>query len=165
MGAQSTIRRTPGGAREQTRRLIPLAPCPVEDCSVGGCTPRLPASPSNCSLRCSWELAARPLAFLYFFGTGSFTKVLATTALTPSSWACFTLETAPHLDSSNKHKSLYTGMTVHPAHSCPFATKGRTRVSSLLRHGVPTHGSPHSTAGRPTFTARCELTPARRGER
>ncbi len=52
MGAQSTVRRSPSGARQQAGRLLPLAPCPVEGCPVGGCLPTIPPSTSNRSLRC-----------------------------------------------------------------------------------------------------------------
>ena len=121
VGAQSTVQRSFSGAREQ---LMPLAPCPVEGCPVGVAHPPIPLSMPDCSLRFSRDLAASPLAFLHSFGTGLFAKVLATTALTPSFWACFTLETAPDLDSSNSRKSLYTGMTADPAHFRPLPQKG-----------------------------------------
>ena len=53
MGVPSTVRRSPSGARQQAGTLMSLAPCPVEDCPVGGCIPTIPTSTSHCSLRCS----------------------------------------------------------------------------------------------------------------
>ena len=276
MGSHQPTGRTIG----RTRRILTLAPCPVEGYPIGDCTPRTRPSTSTCSLRCS----PKPhLDFSNCPGTGSFAKVLATTAQTSLFPAYFTLETAPDLDFSNSRKSLYTGMTAkrppkrpwrpspspwkteqpavlkrdrgtgrkaadpgpvslrglafhtpgfHPARplarsdvapeltsvfgthrnqpfrqsarrtgftspfsrpfqlahdpafpfsevtpipvhgydsgSRPFAPvvpKGRTRESSHMRHGVPLHGSPHSTAIRPTWKPSCVLTRALQRER
>ena len=55
MRARSTVRWTFGGARGQIRTLISLAPCPVEDCPVGGCLRRFPPSTFNRSLRFSYQ--------------------------------------------------------------------------------------------------------------
>ena len=52
MGAPSTVRRSPSGAREQAGPLVPPAPCTAEGRPVGGCIPTIPSSTSNCSLRC-----------------------------------------------------------------------------------------------------------------
>lgn len=258
-------------------RILTLAPGPVGSYPIGGCTPRIHPSTPHCSLGCSpkphLDSSNSP-------GTGSFAKVLATTAPTSLFPAYFTLETAPDLDFSNSRKSLYTGMTAeqppkrprrpspspwqteHPTvlkrgegtgrNACapgpvsrrglgfrtpgfhprrpiarfdaapgltsvfgthrnqpfrqsarrtgftlpfsfpfqlahdpafpfselspipvhgydsgsrpfpPVAPKGRTRKSSHMRHGVPLHGSPHSTAFRPAMTG---LTQALQRER
>ena len=165
VGAQTTVRRTIGGAGEQARELMPLAQCPVEGCPVGGRIPRIPPSMFNCSLRCSRDLAASPLVLVQFFGTGSFPKVLATAASTCTLLARFTLEASPDLHSYNSRKSLYTGMTVDPVHFRLFAPNGRTCESSHKGHGVPPYGSSHLTAGSPALTDRCGLTRARRRER
>lgn len=118
---QPAVRRSLSGARQPAG---PLARHPVEGCPVGGCTPRVPPSTSTCSLRFSRDLAVCPLVLLYFFGTGSFAKVLATMALTPCFWACFTLETAPGLHSYHSRKSLYTGMTADHVYFPTLPQKG-----------------------------------------
>ena len=53
MGVPSTVRRSPSGARQQAGTLMSLAQCPVDGSPVGGCTPPIPSSTSNRSLRFS----------------------------------------------------------------------------------------------------------------
>jgi len=45
----------------RTRRILPLAPSPVEGCPVGGCVSTIPASTSNRSLRCSCHQLGHPI--------------------------------------------------------------------------------------------------------
>ena len=61
------------------------------------------------------------LPFWAAVGTTPFTKVLAGSASLPFLHARFTLPTAQNFPSGHRSKSLYTGMTPHPAHSfsCP----------------------------------------------
>ena len=165
MGAQSTDQRTLGSVGGSIRRFFPLALCPVEGCPAGGCTPPIPASTSDCSLRCS-GIADLPLGGLPFSDRNQplhqsarkpgshlplFRPFHVRNRPRPSSWA--STQIPVHGDDS----------TSHPFPS--VAPKGWTRASSQVRHGVPPHCSPHSMAIRPAVTARRGLTRARRGER
>ena len=165
VGDLSIVRPTLGRAGEQTFRLIPLAPCPVEGCPVGGCTPWIPTSTSNCSLRCSRNPRLPFFQLRPIFRNQPIHQLLATTASASLSSCQFQVQNSPRL--------VFLEPTQIPVHgydskSRPFplvAPKGRTRESPHKGHGVPPHGSPHSTVGRPTVTARCGLTRARRRER
>ena len=164
VGVPSTARRILGRAGGRTRRLIPLAPCPVEGCPIGSCTPPIPASTSNCSLRCSPNpqlpfLQPRPI-----FRNRPIHKLLAKTAPT-SLFSC-------HFQVQNSPRLVFLALTPIPVHgydtksgpSAPMSSKGRTRASSHMRHGVPPHDPSDSAAGKPAVTAGRVLTPARRRE-
>ena len=164
VGVPSTARRILGRAGGRTRRLIPLAPCPVEGCPIGSCTPPIPASTSNCSLRCSPNpqlpfLQPRPI-----FRNRPIQKLLAETA--PASlFSC-------HFQVQNSPRLVFLELTPIPVHGydttsgpfAPMSSKGRTRASSHIRHGVPPHDLSDSAAGKPAVTAGRVLTPARRRE-
>ncbi len=165
VGAKSTVRRTLGRAGEQTSRLMPLVSCPVEGCPIGDCTPWIPTSTSNCSLRCSRNPRLPFFQLRPIFRNQPIHQLLATTA-SASLFSCqFQVQNSPRF--------VFLELTQIPVHgydskSGPFplvAPKGRTRESPHKGHGVPPHGSPHSTAARPQLTARCGLTRARRRER
>ena len=164
VGVPSTARRILGRAGGRTRRLIPLAPCPVEGCPIGSCTPPIPASTSNCSLRCSPNpqlpfLQPRPI-----FRNRPIHKLLAKTAPT-SLFSC-------HFQVQNRPRLVFLALTPIPVHGydttsgpfAPMSSKGRTRVTSHIRHGVPPHDPSDSAAGKPAVTAGRVLTPARRRE-
>ena len=164
VGVPSTARRILGRAGGRTRRLIPLAPCPVEGCPIGSCTPPIPASTSNCSLRCSPNpqlpfLQPRPI-----FRNRPIHKLLAKTAPT-SLFSC-------HFQVQNSPRLVFRELTPIPVHGydttsgpfAPMSSKGRTRASSHIRHGVPPHDPSDSAAGKPAVTAGRVLTPARRRE-
>ena len=164
VGVPSTARRILGGAGGRTRRLIPLAPCPVEGCPIGSCRPPIPASTSNCSLRCSPNpqlpfLQPRPI-----FRNRPIHKLLAKTAPT-SLFSC-------HFQVQNSPRLVFRELTPIPVHGydttsdpfAPMSSKGRTRASSHIRHGVPPHDPSDSAAGKPAVTAGRVLTPARRRE-
>ena len=93
MGAQSTVRRTPGRAG----RLLNMASCPVEDSPIGSCTPPIPASTSNCSLRCSPKPRLPFLHLRPIFRNRPIHKLLAKTALTSLFLASFRFRTASEL--------------------------------------------------------------------
>ncbi len=167
VGDLSTVRPTLGRAGEQASRLLPLAPCPVEGRGLSGrdCTPWIPTSTSNCSLRYSRNPRLPFFQLRPIFRNQPIHQLLATTASASLSSCQLQVQNSPRL--------VFLQLSPIPVHgydrrSRPFpliASKGRMGASSLLRHGVPPHGSPHSTAGRPTLTARCGLTRARPRER
>ena len=134
MGILQVTGRTIG----RTRRILTLAPGPVGSYPIGGCTARIHPSTSHCSLGCS----RKPhLDFSNFPGTGSFAKVLATTAPISPFSACFTLETAPDLDFSNSRKSLYTGMTAKQppkGPQRPSPSPWQTEHPTVLKRGQKT---------------------------
>ena len=108
VGVPSTARRILGRAGGRTRRLIPLAPCPVEGCPIGSCTPPIPASTSNCSLRCSPNpqlpfLQPRPI-----FRNRPIHKLLAKTAPT-SLFSC-------HFQVQNSPRLVFRELTQIPVH-------------------------------------------------
>ena len=165
MGAHSTVRRTPGSVGGSIRRLLTPAPCPVEGCPAGGGAPPIPASTSDCSLRCSRN-ADLPLGGLPFSDRS---LSLHQSARKPGSHV---LHFRPfHV--RNRHRPPSWASTQMPVHgddstSRPFpsvAPKGWTREFSQMRRGAPPHCSPHSMAIRPAVTARRGLTRARRRER
>ncbi len=163
----STVQPTLGRAGEQNSRLIPLAPCPVEGRgpSGRGCTPGIPTSTSNCSLRCGRDLAASITCITATLRNQSFRQSARKTNLDLHSSCLFHVGNSPRL--------VFLQLTQIPVHGYdgksrpfpPVAPKGRTRESSHMRHGVPPHGSPHSTAIRPAVTPRFGLMRARRRER
>ena len=165
MGAHSTVRRTLGSVGGSIRRLLTLAPCPVEGCPAGGCTLPIPASTSGCSLRCSRN-ADLPLGGLPFSDRN---QPLHQSARKPGSH----LPLFRPFHDRNRPRPPSWASTQIPVHgydstsrSFPcVAPKGWTRASSQMRHGVPPHCSPHSMAIRPVVTARRGLTRARRRER
>ncbi len=163
----STVRPTLGRAGEQASRLLPLAPCPVEGRGLSGrdCTPWIPTSTSNCSLRYSRNPRLPLFQLRSIFRNQPIHQLLATTA-SASLFSC-------QIQVQNSPRLVFLKLTQIPVHgydsrSGPFpliTSKGRTGASSHKRHVVPPHGSPHSTAWWPTLTARCGLTSARRRER
>ena len=165
MGVHSTVRRTLGSVGGSVRRLLTLAPCPVEGCPAGGGASPIPASTSDCSLRCSRN-ADRPEGGLPFSDRN---QPLHQSARKPGSHVL--LFRPSHV--RNRHRPPSWASTQIPLHgydseSRPFpsvAPRGGTRASSQVRHGVPSHGFPHSMAIRPAVTARRGLTRARRRER
>ena len=88
MGVPATVRRTLGRAGGKAGRLIPVAPCPVEGCPIGSCTPPIPASTSNCSLRCSPNPQLPFLQLRPIFRNQPIHKLLAKTAPT-SLFSCY----------------------------------------------------------------------------
>ena len=128
----------PTGRTIGRTRILTLAPGPVGSYPIEGCTPRIHPSTSHWSLGCS----PKPhLDFSNFPGTGSFAKVLATTAPTSPFSACFTLETAPDLDFSNSRKSLYTGMTAKQPPKRPRGASPspwQTEHPTVLKRGQKT---------------------------
>ena len=165
VGDLSTVRRTLGRVGEQTGRLIPLAPCPVEGCPVGVAYPgfRLPRQ-----ITCS-DAAEMPTSLwavtLSVTGTNPFIKALATPTPTSPFSAYFTLEMAPGGPPGHRRKSLYTGMTVDPVHFRSLPQKGG-RASPPIKGMVFRPTAPHTRwASDPTETARFGLTRARRRER
>ena len=164
MGAQSTVQRPFSGAREHARTLMPLAPYPVEGCPVGGCTPPIPPSTSNCSLRCSPNPELPFLQLRPIFRNHPIHKLLAKTAPV-SLFSC-------HFQVQNSPRLVFRELTPIPVHGydttsdpfAPMSSKGRTRVASHIGHGVPPHDPSDSAAGKPAVTAGRVLTPARRRE-
>ena len=164
VGVPSTVRRTPGRAGAKAGRLIPLAPCPVEGCPIGNCTPPIPASTSNCSLRCSPNPQLPFLQLRPIFRNQPIHKSLAKTAPT-SLFSC-------HFQVQNSPRLVFRELTPIPVHGydttsgpfAPMSLKGRTRASSHIRHGVPPHDPSDSAAGKPAVTAGRVQTPARRRE-
>ncbi len=165
MGAHSTVRRTPGSVGGSIRRLLTLAPCPVEGCPAGSGALPIPASTSGCSLRCSSN-AHLPLGGLPFSDRN---QPLHQSAHKPGSH----LPLFRPFHVRNRHRPPSRASTQIPVHgddstSRPFpsvAPKGGTREFSQMRHGAPPHCSPHSMAIRPAVTARRGLTRDRRRER
>ena len=153
MEARTTVRRTLGRAR----RLMPLAPCPVEGCPVGGFTPRIPASTSNCSLRCSRNARLPFLQLRPIFRNQPIHKLLAKTAPTSLFSRYFQVQNSPRL--------VFRELTHIPVHGydttsgpfAPMSSKGRTRASSHIRHGVPPHDPSDSAAGKPAVTVNANL--------
>ena len=165
MGAHSTVRRTLGSVGGSIRRLLTLAPCPVEGCPAGGCTLPIPASTSDCSLRCSRN-ADLPLGGLPFSDRN---QPLHQSARKPGShlplFRPFHVRNRPRPPSRASTQIPLHGYDSESRPFPPVAPKGGTRESSQMRHGVPPHCSPHSMAIRPVVTARRGLTRARRRER
>ena len=126
MGVPSTARRILGRAGGRTRRLIPLAPCPVEGCPIGSCTPPIPASTSNCSLRCSPNPQLPFLELRPIFRNQPIHKLLAKTAPT-SLFSC-------HFQVQNSPRLVFRELTQIPVHGydttsgpfAPMSPKGRT---------------------------------------
>ena len=164
VGVPSTVRRSFSRAGGKARRLIPVAPCPVEGCPIGSCTPPIPASTSNCSLRCSPNPRLPFLQLRPIFRNQPIHKLLAKTAPT-SLFSC-------HFQVQNSPRLVFRELTPIPVHGydttsgpfAPMSSKGRTRASSHIRHGVPPHDPSDSAAGKPAVTAGRVLTPARRRE-
>ena len=164
MGVPSTVRRSFSRAGGMVRRLIPLAPCPVEGCPIESCTPPIPASTSNYSLRCSPNPRLPFLQLRPIFRNRPIHKLLAKTAPT-SLFSC-------HFQVQNSPRLVFPALTPIPVHGydttsglfAPMSSKGRTRVTSHIRHGVPPHDPSDSAAGKPAVTAGRVLTPARRRE-
>ena len=158
VGAQSTVRRSPGRAG----RLLNMASCPVEDSPIGSCTPPISASTSNCSLRCSPKPRLPFLHLRPIFRNRPIHKLLAKTALT-SLFSCL-------FQVQNSLRVVFRELTPIPVHGydttsgpfAPMSSKRRTHTSSHMRHGVRPHGSPDSTADTPAVKARRGLTRARR---
>ena len=163
MGAQSTVRWIFGRAGGQ--KADAPGPLSCRGLSSRGCTPRNPASTPNCSLRCSRNPRLPFFQLRPIFRNQPIQKLLATT--TPTSlFSC-------HFQVQNSLRLVFLQLSPIPVHGydttsglfAPMSSKGRTRVSSPMRHGVQPHGSPHSMAGRPTVTAQSWLTGAQRRER
>ena len=87
----------PWQSRAKARRLIPLAPCPVEGCPIGSCTPPIPASTSNCSLRCSPNPRLPFLELRPIFRNQPIHKLLAKTAPTSLFSRHFQVQNSPRL--------------------------------------------------------------------
>ena len=164
MGVPSTVRRSFRRAGGKARRLIPLAPCPVEGCPIGSCTPPIPASTSNCSLRCSPNPQLPFLQLRPIFRNQPIHKLLAKTAST-SLFSCL-------FQVQNSLRVVFRELTQIPVHGydttsgpfAPMSSKRRTHMSSYMRHGVRPHGSPDSTADTQAVKARRGLTRGRRRE-
>ena len=165
MGVPSTVRRPPSGARQQAGTLMSLAPCPVEDCPVGGCIRRFPPSTSHCLLRCGNQPHFPFGNYPLIFRASSFCKSARRTAPTSLSSRLFQVAQRPRF--------LFLELKPIPVHGYdsrsrpfpPMSTRGRTCASSHMRHAVQPHGSPHSTAVIRAVTARCGLTYVRRPDR
>ena len=165
MGAISTVRRTLCSVGGNIRRLLTLALCPVEGCPAGSGALPIPASTSDCSLRCSSN-AHLPPGSLPFSDRN---QPIHRSARKPGSdiplSRMFHFHVGPRL-------SYWVSMRI-PVHGYesksrpfpPVAPNWGTHASSQMRHGVPSHGSPHSMAIRPAVTARRVLTRARQRER
>ena len=165
MGAHSTVRRTLGSDGGSIRRLLTLAPCPVEGCPAGGCTLPIPAYTSDCSLRCSRN-ADRPEGGLPFSDRNQ--PLHQSARNTHSDIPPFRLFHVHFCPLAPFWASTQLPVHGYDSTSRPFpsvAPKGWTREFSRIRHGVPPHCSPHSMAIRPAVTARRGLTRARRRER
>ena len=108
VGIPSTVRRTLGRVGGRTRRLLPLAPCPVEGCPIGSCTPLNPASTSNCSLRCSPNPRLPFLQLRPIFRNQPIHKLLAKTAPT-SLFSC-------HFQVQNSPRLVFWELTQIPVH-------------------------------------------------
>ena len=108
VGVPSTVRRSFSRARGMARRLIPLAPCPVEGCPIGSCTPPIPASTSNCSLRCSPNPRLPFLQLRPIFRNQPIHKLLAKTAPT-SLFSC-------HFQVQNSSRLVFRELTPIPVH-------------------------------------------------
>ena len=143
MGAHSTVRRTPGGVGGSVRRLLTLAPCPVEGCPAGVAHSRFrpprPIARSDVAemLTSLWAVS------LPVTGTSPFTRALANPAPTSFSSGHFTFETAPVRPPGHRAKPLYTGMTAHPAHFRPLPQEGG-RVRPLKGGMVSRLTAPHT---------------------
>ena len=124
----------------------------------------IPASTSNCSLRCSPNPQLPFLQLRPIFRNRPIHKLLAKTAPT-SLFSC-------HFQVQNSPRLVFRELTPIPVHGydttsgpfAPISSKGRTRASSHIRHGVPPHDPSDSAAGKPAVTAGRVLTPARRRE-
>ena len=165
MGAQSTDQRTLGRAGGRARRLRRLASCPGEDCPVGAAYPGFrPPRPIACS-----DAAAIPASLwavsLSVTGTSPIHQSTRNYGSHLPLFRPFHVQNRPRPPSWASAQIPVHGYDSTSRPSPPMAPKGRTRASSQVRHGVPPHGSPHSIAIRPTVTARCGLTRARRRER
>ena len=154
----------PSGPTEQAGTLMPLARCPVGGRPLGRYTSLIPASASSCSLRCS----TRP-----HFPFGNYPLIFRTSAFRQSARNTgLDFPLLPPVAASNALRFPFWELTQIPVHgydsrSGPFPTlptKGRTCASSLLRHGAPPLGFPHSMAVRTTVTAHCGPAQARRRE-
>ena len=160
VGVPSSVRRS----FSRAGRLLNMASCPVEDSPTGSCTPPIPASTSNCSLRCSPKPRLPFLQLRPIFRNQPIHKLLAKTAPT-SLFSCL-------FQVQNSLRVVFRELTQIPVHgydttSGPFApmpSKRRTHTSSHMRHGVRPHGSPDSTADTQAVKARRGLTRARRRE-
>ena len=133
---------------------VPL-PMSRRGLSDRGCTPPMPPSASNCSLRFSRVPRRQPTCTVQFFGASPFAKVLATSPPDLHSPRLFHVGKAIGLAPCNHRQIPVHGYDRRSRPFPPVAPKGRTRESSHMRHGVPSHGSPHSTVIRPAVTARC----------
>ena len=72
-------------------------PCPVEGCPIGSCTPPIPASTSNCSLRCSPNPRLPFLQLRPIFRNQPIHKLLAKTAPTSLFSRYFQVQNSPRL--------------------------------------------------------------------
>ena len=165
MGAHSTGLQTTGSVGGNVQRPFPLAPCPVKGCPTGSGALPIQASTSDWSLRCGSNADLLPGGLPF----NDRNQPIHQSARRPGShlllFRPFHVHSCPRPPYWTSRRIPVHGYDSASRPFPPVAPKGCTRESSRIRHGVPSHGSPHSMAIRPAVTARCGLTRDRRRER
>lgn len=121
---RSTRRRDLGKNREQNRGLVPPFQCPVEGCLIGAAYPGIrPQCHTACSVAGKLLTPRWPIT-LSVNGTNPFRRVLTTPTPTSPFSVHLTLEMTLDRPPRNRCKSLFTTVTVDPAHFRSLPQKG-----------------------------------------